>query len=230
MRGCSGWSRASPPGLPVLRGGGAGEAQQCDPDGFQMWGRQTAGLGKGESCFELSRGWKVVMEKHTRLCRGHKEHSGEALVTGESPLNAPCACVENVALSLCPPAPTKNEMQMEMLIYRGLDCQKCMTLALFIRDHMAQLPPPRRWECSFLQMSLSRRSDVDMLPQEAAQGSHCFLSIFWCHFEAISSSPQREAGTLVSSCSQKQQSEHPAAMLGSSPGELGMPHGSECQL
>lgn len=130
-RDCCGWRRASPPGLPVQRGGGAGEAQQCDPDGFQMWGRQTGGPGRGESCFVLSRDWKEVTEKHIRLCRGHEEHSKEVLATGESPWNVPCARLENVTLSLCPPAPTKNQVQMEMLILKGPRLSKMQDFGLF---------------------------------------------------------------------------------------------------
>lgn len=36
-----------------------------------------------------------------------------------------------------------------------------------------------------------------MFLQEAGRGTHSFLSGFLCHFKAIASTPQREAGTLV---------------------------------
>lgn len=111
----------------MQRGGGAGEAQQCDPDGFQMLGRQAGGPGRGESCFVLSRDWKDVTEEHRRLCRGHEE----VLVTGESPLNAPYTCMGNVTLPLCPPAPTKNQVQMEMLILKGPPLSKTKDFGLF---------------------------------------------------------------------------------------------------
>lgn len=49
------------PWAAVLWGGGAGEAQQHDPDGFHMW-------GGSESWLVLNRGWRGVMEESTRLC------------------------------------------------------------------------------------------------------------------------------------------------------------------